>query len=102
MEKEKDFIIINKNNEIVYDRFIISWHSLERYLERVGGDLGNMVMDLEQSIIVEDATKRVNKRFKKMVKNFQSQKGYVLFNGKVFFLVKYQKQKYIVITSIAA
>lgn len=100
VENQMEDIVLTKSNIIRYKQWRISHHSLERYIQRVGGDLGNMVMDLEESWLPMSNGKHIDNAMRRFFKNVEGQKGYCITNGKVFFLIKPGDNLHHVVTCI--
>ncbi|EJJ4276330.1 hypothetical protein NI431_004998, partial [Salmonella enterica] len=45
------------SDSVYYRNYRLTSHSIERYIERVGGDLGNMIADLDSSWLFDARNK---------------------------------------------
>lgn len=86
----------------VYHRhYRITLHAIDRYIERIGGDLGNMIADLDSCWLFNPDQKGLKRKMCASAARCEREGGYALFNGRVMFLVKPASHQHIILTTLS-
>lgn len=88
------------SDSIYYRHYRITRHAAERYLERIGGDVGNMLLDLNGAVLFESCRKRTPHKLRVSVIRCEQEGGYALINGKAIFLVKPDNRRHTIVTTL--
>ena len=85
----------------VYHRhYRITVHAIERYIERIGGDAGNLIADLDSSWWLDINRKGLSRKVCASVAKCDREGGWALTNGKAVFLVKPSAHRQAIVTTI--
>lgn len=92
--------ILTLKNNIYYRHYRITEHALNRYLQRIGGDAGNLINDLEQGWLLKPQQKGMPRNISNSVEKCEKVGGYALSNGDAVFLIAPKCGRHIVITTL--
>ncbi|EOF7793580.1 hypothetical protein ACFXTU_002339 [Salmonella enterica] len=85
---------------VYYRHYRITRHAIDRYIERIGGDLGNMIADLENSWLFDVNKKGLKRSCCATAAKCERKGGYVLCNGRAMFLIRPAAHQHIILTTI--
>lgn len=86
---------------IYYRNYQITGHAIERYIERIGGDAGNLISDLDSSGVFDVNRKGIPRNSCLTVIKCERDGGYALTNGKAIFMVKPGNKWHAIVTTLA-
>jgi hypothetical protein len=85
---------------VLYRQYRISAHAIERYIERIGGDVGNLISDLCSSGLFDINRNGVSRRLCASVLKNSRDGGWALTNGKAVFFVKQDFERQVIVTTL--
>lgn len=83
-----------------FRHYKITVHAIERYVERIGGDVGNLIMDLKNAWVFEADRKEIPRQLCAAVARLEREGGYGLCNGKAIFLVRPSTSQHVIVTTL--
>ncbi|ENZ1877599.1 hypothetical protein ACGGXQ_004477 [Salmonella enterica] len=92
--------VMGISDSVYYRQYRITRHALERYIERAGGDLGNMIADLNSCWVFDIDRKGMDRKLCASVARCERKGGYALCNDRVMFLIQPGRHQ-VVITTLA-
>lgn len=100
MRKNNDDAVMT-NDGVIYKNWNITNHAISRYIQRNGGDVGNMISDIEDSWLVVRKDKFTPSTADKVKNRSERKKRYAITNGTMVFVIHPGKM-HIVVTSISS
>lgn len=88
------------SDSVYYRHYRITVHAIDRYIERIGGDVGNMIADLEDAWVFDINRKGLLRRLCASVARCERSGGYALSNGNAIFIVKPGAQRHAIVTTL--
>lgn len=92
--------VMRQSDSVYYRQYRITRHAIERYIERIGGDLGNMIADLDDSWLFNIDRKRVNRKVASSVYRNEQNGGWALTNGNAVFIVRPEDKRHVIVTTL--
>ncbi|EAO0752046.1 hypothetical protein ACK85N_001158 [Salmonella enterica] len=92
--------VMDLSDSVYYRNYRLTSHSIERYIERVGGDLGNMIADLDSSWLFDARNKRAARKVSASVHKSEQSGGWALTNGNVVFIVMPENKRHVIVTTL--
>lgn len=86
---------------VLYRQYLLTVHAMERYIDRLGGDVGNMIMDLQDSWSFDFNQKNQPRDICASAARCDREGGWALSNGRAVFLVKPGEYYSVVITTLS-
>lgn len=83
---------------IRHRHYLITVHALERYIERIGGDAGDMIADIDSAWLFDFNQNGQSRANCVSAASAERAGGYALSNGRAMFIVIPQEQHAIVTT----
>lgn len=83
---------------IRHRHYLITVHALERYIERIGGDAGDMIAEIDRSWLFDFNPRHHPRRCRASAATADRAGGYALSSGRAIFIVLPQEQHNIVTT----
>ncbi|HAF8817903.1 TPA: hypothetical protein G5V04_003397 [Salmonella enterica] len=91
----------DQSGNAYHRHYRITSHAIDRYIERIGGDLGNMIADLDSCWLFNPHQKGLKRKMYASAARCEREGGYALFNGRVMFLVNPLSHQHIVLTTLS-
>ncbi|HHA2247817.1 TPA: hypothetical protein ACOEHG_002698 [Enterobacter ludwigii] len=88
------------SGSVYYRHYRITTHAIERYIERIGGDAGNLIADLGSAGLFDINRKGLSRKVCACVAKCGREGGWALTNGKAVFLVKPSVHRQAIVTTI--
>ncbi|EDQ2390010.1 hypothetical protein RU50_000910 [Salmonella enterica subsp. enterica] len=88
--------VMRQSDSVYYRQYRITRHAIER----IGGDLGNMIADLDNSWLFNVARKRVNRKVASSVCRNEQNGGWALTNGNAVFIVRPENERHVIVTTL--
>ncbi|EMD6814792.1 hypothetical protein VRT12_003333 [Citrobacter koseri] len=88
------------SDSIYYRHYRITGHAIDRYIERIGGDAGNLIFDLKDCWVFDASQKGLKQKWRDRLARCEREGGYMLTNGAVVFLAKPDGQRHVIITTL--
>lgn len=93
-------IALEPSGAICYRNYRLTRHSIDRYIERIGGDLGNMIADLDNSWLFDTGNKRAARKVSASVYKREQNGGWALTNGNAVFIVTPRDKHHVIVTTL--
>ncbi len=87
---------------IQFRQYTITAHAIDRYIERIGGDVGNLILDLKNSWVFDVGSKNVARPLCASVARLEREGGYGLRNGNAIFMVRPCERRHVIVTTLSA
>lgn len=91
---------MDRSGAVLYRHYRITAHAIERYIERIGGDVGNLIADLDSSNVLFAGDKRLPGDVRGPVAKCDREGGWTLTNGSAVFFIKPVAQRHAIVTTI--
>ncbi|EBS2694624.1 hypothetical protein ZQ65_13875 [Salmonella enterica subsp. enterica serovar Newport] len=92
--------VMNQSDSVYYRHYRITAHAIDRYIERIGGDIGDLISDLDSCWVFDVDRKGMNRNLCAAVAKRERKGGYALCNDRVMFLIQ-PGRHYAVLTTLA-
>ncbi|MGK0736951.1 hypothetical protein ACSFCT_09195 [Yokenella regensburgei] len=89
------------SDSVYYRHYRITVHVIERYIERIGGDVGNMIADLEDTWVFNFNQRGLPRAQCVSAARCDHNGGYVLTNGIAMFVVKPSGLRHSIVTTLS-
>ncbi|HHI2551375.1 TPA: hypothetical protein ACP41M_001091 [Klebsiella aerogenes] len=83
-----------------YRHYLITAHAVDRYMERIGGDVGNLIADLDSAWLFDINRAGLRRRDCAPVARTERDGGYALSDGRVLFIVKPGERIHFIVTTL--
>lgn len=84
-----------------FRHYKITVHAIERYIERIGGDVGNLILDLKNAWVLEVDRKEITRQLCAAVARLEREGGYGLRSGKAIFIVRPTATQHVIVTTLS-
>lgn len=91
---------MDRSGCVYYRHYRITTHALERYIERIGGDVGNLIIDLDNSGVLEVSNKRISGEIRSSLTRCESEGGWALTNNQAIFIVMPALNRHVIVTTL--
>lgn len=91
---------IVSSGDVYYRHYRITSHAIDRYIERIGGDLGNMIADLDNAWLFDTTSKRLARRICACIARHERKGGWALTNGKAIFIISPRSHQHVIVTTL--
>lgn len=85
---------------VLYRHYLITGHAIDRYFERIGGDIGNLITDLSGAWLFDAGSPKAPRRFCLTAARHEMDGGYVLCSGNALFMIKPAGSRHIIATTL--
>ncbi|ELD4017634.1 hypothetical protein QI600_003475 [Salmonella enterica] len=92
--------VMDLSDSVYYRNYRLTRHAIERYIERIGGDLGNMIADLDGSWLFDASNKRAARKVSASVYKSEQSGGWALTNGNAVFIVMPEDKRHVIVTTL--
>lgn len=92
--------VMDLSDSVCYRNYRLTRHAIERYIERIGGDLGNMIADLDNSWLFDAGNKRAPRKVSASVYKCEQSGGWALTNGNAVFIVMPEDKRHVIVTTL--
>lgn len=89
------------SESVYYRHYRITPHAIDRYIESIGGDIGNLISDLDSCWIFDVDRKGMNRKLCVAVAKRERKGGYALCNDRVIFPIQPKWHHHAVLTTLA-
>lgn len=83
-----------------YRHYLITGHAIDRYIERIGGDLRNMIADLDNAWLFDTTSKKLTRRMCVLIARHERKGGWALTNGKAIFIIRPKTHQHVIVTTL--
>ncbi|EAA5548728.1 hypothetical protein ZK99_002077 [Salmonella enterica subsp. enterica] len=94
--------IMTASGCVQFRHYMVTVHAIERYIERIGGDVGNLILDLKNAWVFDASKKNLPRPLCATVARCEREGGYGLCHDKAIFLVKPGKRQHVIVTTLSA
>lgn len=94
--------IMTASGCVQFRHYIVTVHAIERYIERIGGDVGNLILDLKNAWVFDASKKGIPRSLCASVARCEREGGYGLRHEKVIFLIKPNTHQHVIVTTLSA
>lgn len=91
---------IRHSGKVLFRNYTLTCHSISRYVERIGGDVRNMICDVQRSWVLHEKDKNIDKKTRDSVIRCKAQGFWALTNGEAVFIVSPERGRSVVVTTI--
>lgn len=88
------------SGDVYYRHYRITSHAIDRYIERIGGDLGNMITDLDNAWLFDTTSKRTARRICARIARHERKGGWALTNGRAIFIISPRSHQHVIVTTM--
>lgn len=88
------------SGRIRYRHYLITVHALERYIERIGGDAGDMITEIENSWLFDFNQRGHSRSYCASAIAADRAGGYALSSGRAMFIV-FPKEQHAIVTTLS-
>lgn len=88
------------SGSVYYRHYRITAHAIDRYIERIGGDVGNLIADLDGAGLFDINRKGLSRKVCASAARCDREGGWALTNGKAIFFVKPSAHRQAIVTTI--
>ncbi|EJB5612749.1 hypothetical protein [Klebsiella michiganensis] len=85
---------------IRYRHYLITVHALDRYIERIGGDAGDMITDIDNAWLFDPNQSGQHRRNCASAAIAERTGGYALSNNRVMFIV-IPEEHHVIVTTLS-
>ncbi|ECC3465578.1 hypothetical protein AA471_23525 [Salmonella enterica subsp. enterica] len=93
--------VMNLSDSVYYRHYRITAHAIDRYIERIGGDIGDLISDLDSCWIFDVDRKGMKRNLCASVARCERKGGYALCNDRVIFLIRPGWHHHAILTTLA-
>lgn len=93
--------IMTASGCVRFRQYTITVHAIERYIERIGGDVGNMIFDLKNAWVFNADKKGLPRPLCASVTRCEREGGYGLCHNRAIFLIKPNKHQHVIVTTLS-
>lgn len=87
---------------VQFRHYIVTAHAIDRYIERIGGDVGNLIYDLADAWVFDVGRRNVSRPLCASVARLEREGGYGLRNGNAIFMVRPCDRRHVIVTTLSA
>ena len=87
---------------VQFRHYMVTVHAIERYIERIGGDVGNLILDLKNAWVFDVSKKGIPRSLCASVARCEREGGYGLRHDKAIFLIKPEARQHVIVTTLSA
>ncbi|KAB0554568.1 hypothetical protein [Pantoea stewartii] len=88
------------SGRIRHRHYLITVHALERYIERIGGDAGDMIAEIDSSWLFDFNQRGHSRRCCASAAAADRAGGYTLSSGRAMFIV-FPKEQHAIVTTLS-
>lgn len=85
---------------VCYRHYLITRHAIDRYIERIGGDLGNMIADLDNAWLFDTSRKRLTRSMCACIARHERRGGWAITNGRAVFIIRPTLHQHVIVTTL--
>lgn len=93
--------IMTASGCVQFRHYMVTVHAIERYIERIGGDVGNLILDLKNALF-DVSKKGIPRSLYASVARCEREGGYGLRHDKAIFLIKPKARQHVIVTTLSA
>ncbi|EBU3913309.1 hypothetical protein CWK15_18135 [Salmonella enterica] len=91
---------LEQSDNAYHRHYRITSHAIDRYIERIGGDLGNMIADLDNAWLFDTASKRLARRICACIARHERKGGWAMTNGRAIFIIMPKAHQHVIVTTL--
>lgn len=91
----------SRQGNVNFLQYRITRHSIERYTERTGGDLGDMLMALKSAWLLCADHPGLRRAIRWSIQTSDESGGWCLTDGKAVFVIKPDGDRHVVVTTLS-
>lgn len=84
-----------------YHHYYITGHAIDRYIERIGGDVGSLIADLDRAWVFNIHQRHLPRKHCVTVARHERSGGYVLRSGNVLFMIRPDDFRHVIVTTLS-
>ncbi|MDJ6542606.1 hypothetical protein LEC33_22835 [Salmonella enterica] len=88
------------SGDVCYRHYRLTNHAIDRYMERIGGDLGNMIADLDNAWLFDTTSKKLARRICACIARHERKGGWAVTNGRAIFIIMPKAHQHVIVTTL--